>query len=354
MTPDQVFARWVRAALIVFAVVFIYFLAADLWMPLTPQSRVMHPVIRVAPQVSGQIVEVRVTDNQHVRAGDLLFSIDSRPYELAVNQARLALEAAERDNSGYDASLAAAEGEVRSAQVQVNELSREHKRLATLLSSGNVAQQLYDQTQAKYHAAQSSLASAKARAEQLRVQRGMTNDDNLRLRQARNDLERAELNLSYTEVRAEENGVVSNLQIKPGTYAAVGNSLAALVSDEADVIADFREKSLVHMDEGEDAAIVFDALPGKVFAAQVTAVDAGTSQGQLLPDGSLAAPETSDRWVRDAQRQRIHLILQDEHDLLAQLPSGSRATVQLYPVGGLARLFGGLQIRLVSLMHYIY
>ncbi|HDY99636.1 MAG TPA: HlyD family secretion protein [Pseudomonas sabulinigri] len=354
MTPDQLFARWVRVSLIIFALVFAYFLAADLWMPLTPQSRVMHPVIRIAPQVSGQIIEVRVKDNQHVRAGDLLFSIDPRSYELAVQQAQLAMEAAGRDNEGYDASLAAAEAEVRSAQVQVNELAREHKRMSTLLASRNVSQQLYDQTQSSYQGAQSSLASAKARAEQLRVQRGITDEDNLRLRQARNDLERAELNLSYTEVRAETDGIVSNLQIKPGTYAAVGNSLAALVSDEADVIADFREKSLVHMAVGEEAAVVFDALPGHVFTARVTAVDAGTLQGQLMPDGSLAAPETSDRWVRDAQRQRIHLALDETPELLAQLPSGSRATVQLYPVGGLAALLGGLQIHLVSLMHYIY
>ena len=78
-----------------------------------------------------------------------------------------------------------------------------------------------------------------------------------------------------------------------------------------------------------------------------------SQQGQLLPDGTLAAPETSDRWVRDAQRQRIHLQL-EEPALLSELPSGARATVQLYPVGGLAALLGSAQIRLVSLMHYIY
>ena len=73
MTPDQIFARWVRASLLLFALVFVYFLAADLWMPLTPQSRVMHPVVRVAPQVSGQVVSVPVADNQHVQAGEVLF-----------------------------------------------------------------------------------------------------------------------------------------------------------------------------------------------------------------------------------------------------------------------------------------
>lgn len=353
MTPDQLFARWVRASLVVFAVAFGYFLAADLWMPLTPQSRVMHTVVPVAPQVSGQVDEVRVSNNQHVAAGEVLFSIDPRPYQLAVRQAQLALEAAEQDNSGYDASLSAAEAEVRAAQIKAGELAREQQRLATLVASHNVSQQQYEQAQAGYQAAQASLSSARARAEQLRVQRGLTDEDNLRLRQARNNLERAELNLSYTQVRAPSDGVISNLQLQAGAYASAGNALAALVSDEADVIADFREKSLVHMGRGEAADVVFDALPGRVFVAHVTAMDAGTQQGQLLADGRLAAPETSDRWVRDAQRQRIHLQLESP-EVLSQLPSGARATVQLYPVGGLAKLLGSIQIHLLSLIHYIY
>src|SRR5690606_40245390 len=65
-------------------------------------------------------------------------------------------------------------------------------------------------------------------------------------------------------------------------------------------------------DLGDTAAVVFDALPGQIFDARVTSLDAGTSQGQLLPDGSLASPESSDRWVRDAQRQRVHLTIQED------------------------------------------
>lgn len=354
MTPDQVFARWVRASLVLFALVFCYFLAADLWMPMTPQSRVIHPVIRVAPQVAGQVVEVAVADNQHVGAGDLLFTIDPRPYELAVQQAQLAVEAAERDNAGIDASIAAAESQVRSAEVHRAELARERARMQTLLASHNVSRQSYDQTLASYQAAQAQVASLKAQVQQLQVQRGAGSEDNLRLRQARNALEQAKLNLSYTQVRAESSGVISNLQVRPGTYAVAGGSLAALVVDGADVVADFREKSLVHMAVGEPAAVVFDAMPGRVFDAHLQSIAAGTQQGQLLPDGSLAAPETSDRWVRDAQRQRVHLVLDEQPELLSGLPTGARATVQLFPVGGPAQWLGSVQIALISLMHYIY
>ena len=354
MTPDQVFARWVRASLLLFAVVFCYFLAADLWMPVTPQSRVIHPVIRVAPQVAGQVVEVAVEDNQHVVAGDLLLRIDPRPYALAVQQAQLVLEAAERDNSGIDASIAAAQARVRSAQVRSAELARERDRLQRLLASHNVSRQAYEQVVASSQSAQAELASLQAQVRQLQVQRGEGDQGNLRLRQAQNALEQAMLNLSFTEVRAQSDGVVSNLQVRPGTYAVAGAALMALVADDADVVADFREKSLSHMDVGESAAVVFDAIPGRVFEAHVAGVAAGTRAGQLLPDGSLATPETSDRWVRDAQRQRVHLVLDEEPGLLSQLPTGARATVQLFPVGGPARWLGRAQVGLLSLMHYIY
>lgn len=102
-----------------------------------------------------------------------------------------------------------------------------------------------------------------------------------------------------------------------------------------------------------DAAVVFDALPGKVFPAHVTSSDAGILAGQEAVNGQLSQPEQSTRWVRDAQRMRIHVALDQPLD--KPLPTGARATVQLYNSDGpFARTFAGLQIHLVSLLHYVY
>ncbi|MGQ7273075.1 HlyD family secretion protein [Marinobacter sp. V034] len=354
MTPDQSFARWVHVSLVVFAILFGYFLIADMWMPVTPQSRVMHSVVRVAPQVSGQVTAVHVRDNQHVKAGDVLFTLNQAPFELAVSKAELALEEAKMQNDQMDASIAAAEAGVVAAKVDAAEMSRELKRLGHLLGRHSVSQQQYDQTRARSHAADATVQQAQAQLHQLKVQRGQSDDSNLRLRQARNALESARLNLGYTRVLADADGTLSNLQVKPGTFAQAGVSIAALVEDEADVIADFREKSLSRVTVGDSAAVVFDALPGDVFQARVEAVDAGTRQGQLAADGTLASPEATDRWVRDAQRQRLHLSLNDDAEVLERLPSGARATVQLYPADGLAGWLGALQIHAISLIHYVY
>ena len=167
-------------------------------------------------------------------------------------------------------------------------------------------------------------------------------------------LAQAELSLPYSDVQATEAGVVSNLQVQPGAYATAGMAMAALVTDQTDVVADFREKSLAHVEPGTAAAIVFDARPGEVFAAHVAGVDAGTRAGQMAADGTLASPQATDRWVRDAQRQRLHLKLDNPPSMLSGLPSGARATVQLLPGGGVADWLGWLQIHAISLVHYIY
>ncbi len=353
MTPDQSFARWVRLSLVAFVVAFVYFLAADLWMPLTPQSRVLHPVVGVAPRISGQVTEVHVKNNQHVETGELLFVIDQRPYALAVEQAELALQDVRQQNAQLDAASAAAEAQVVAARATAVELERESKRLETLRRSHSVSEQQYEQTHARLVSAKARLDSAAAEVAKLKVQRGRRDESNVRESQARNALEQARLNLAYTEVRAESAGVISNLQVREGTYARAGNGLAALVADEADIVADFREKSLSYLQQGDEASIVFDAYPGQVFKAHFVARDAGTQEGQLLADGRLAAPEVTDRWVRNAQRQRVHLELDGMNEPLA-LPTGARATVQLFPVQGLAQWLGALQIHAISLMHYIY
>lgn len=353
MTPDQKFARRVRASIVLFVVLFAYFLAADLWLPITPQAQLTHPVLRIAPRISGQVSEVAVVNNQHVKAGDLLFRLDPEPLQLAVDSAELALEQAVQDNLQLDAALAAAQAEQQAAQASADELRRETSRLGRLLQTQHVARQLFEQSEAQQRAAVAKLAAASARVRELQAQRGASGADNLRLRQARNALHQARLNLTYSQVRAERAGVLSNLQLSVGAYLGAGEPVAALVADASDISADFREKALRYVSPGDSAAVVFDALPGEVFAARVSALDAGVKEGQLEANGDLAAPVISDRWVRDAQRQRLHVSL--EAPLPRALPSGTKATVQLFPGDShLSSLLGQVQIHLISLLHYIY
>lgn len=353
MSPDQRFTRWVKVALAAFALLFVYFLLADSFMPMTPEARVMRPVTRVAPELSAPVSEVVVSDHQQVAKGDVLFRLKPEPFLIALDQARLNREQAQRENTRLEAELGAARAVLASAQATAEERAGERRRGEALVGRQSISRQQYEQQVAAEHTAQAEVASARAKIESLEVQLGADGNTNLRLRQADNALEKAELDVARTEVRAAEAGQVTNLQLQAGDYVQAGQPVIALVTNNVDIIADFREKSLRHVSPGDAAKVVFDAWPGHIFEGQVSAFDAGVRAGQLTADGQLADIATSDRWVRDAQRLRIHIALHES--LSAPPPSGARATVQLLPGEHLlAHPFAWLQAHLISLLHYVY
>lgn len=353
MSPEQRFARWVKVAVAAFILLFVYFLIADSFMPITPEARVMRPVTRIAPELSAPVKEVTVDDHQQVTKGDVLFRLDPTPFQLALAKARLNREQAEQDNARLKAELAAARATLASAEATAQERRGERRRGEALLAKHSLSRQQYDQQVAAEQTAESAVASAQADIESLEVQLGGEGEANLRLRQAENALEKAQLDMAHTDVRAAESGEVTNLQLQAGDYVQAGQPALALVANQMDIIADFREKSLRHVRPGDQAKVVFDSWPGLVFEGKVSAFDAGVRDGQLAADGQLADIPTTDRWVRDAQRLRLHVALDEP---LTVLPaSGARATVQLVPGDHLlAKPFAALQAHLISWLHAVY
>ncbi|ROS08573.1 MULTISPECIES: HlyD family secretion protein [unclassified Enterobacter] len=354
MTPEQKFARWVRISMASFVLMFAYFIVADLWIPLTPDATVMRVVTPVSARISGYVAGVQVQNNRQVKKGDLLYTLDQTPFINRVDAAKIDLRQAELDNQQLDAQIAAARANLQTAQLTARNDKTTFERYQRLSTMQNVSQQDVDKVRTAWQTSEQSVTSLQATLHQLTIARGERDEGgNVTLQKYRNALEQAQLDLSWTEVRAETDGTVSNMQLSPGLYASAGSPLLALVSDTPDIVADFREKSLRHTRPGTDASVVFDALPGKVFHARVTGQDAGVLAGQLAVNGQLSQPEQSNRWVRDAQRMRIHVTLDEPLEL--PLPTGARATVQLYNSEGFfARMFSGLQIHLVSLLHYVY
>jgi multidrug resistance efflux pump len=353
MGPDASFRAWMTGSLLFAALAFAYFLVADIHMPVSPEARLTYHVTQVAPEVGGRIVGVRVRNNQRVRRGDVLFLVDPDSYRTAVRDAVLQVEQAMQDNAQLDATIVASAAELRRAQAQLDDAGRELARFRRLAGQRYVARAALDQAQARHDVALAQRQAARAALESARVQRGSAGDRSLRLRSARNALARAQLDLRRSRVVALEPGIVSNVRLEPGAYAQPGTPRLALVSTTPNLHADFREKALLHVHRGTRAEVAFDALPGRVFAAEVASLDAGVARGQIDPDDRLAAPEQDDRWVRDAERVRVNLHLLEAPPRL--LMTGARATVQLHPrTGGLRHWLGQVQIRLISAAHYVY
>ncbi|MFH0258790.1 HlyD family secretion protein [Vibrio rumoiensis] len=352
MSPDQQFARLVRVAMFGFAFIFIYFLIADLKMPVTTESMATRSIVKVAPQVSGRIEHVNVHNNQMVKKGDVLFEIDSSPFQLAVDEARLSLEQAKQNNQELDAALEAAEANVHASESISEQRNREANRMVNLLKNHGVSQQERDQAVSNARSARANLLAAKAELEKIKVTRGLGGEDNLSIRQAQNHLKQAELNLSYTRVVAENDGLITNLHLQEGSFKNAGSPALALVSPKVDIIADFREKNIAYTQQGDHAIVAFDGRPGQLFDAIVESIDAGVSSGQFDANGQLATPTSSDRWVRDAQRLRLHLKLVNPLEFPAA--AGARTTVQLLPDNHFFALLAKVQIKFISLLHYVY
>lgn len=354
MSAEQLFSRWVKGTLIAFLAVFAYYLAADLYMPVTTDSLVQRFVVQVAPQVPGRVIAVAVRNNQQVSRGDLLFELDPADYQLKVELATLQLEQSQQKYHQLTAALQSSNAQVDEAQLALQEAQREKVRLSRLVAQKLIPRQQLEHSQTQVLQASARVKASQAELAKLEAELGIPTEELVQIKQARTQLAQAKLALSRSKVYADVDGVVSDLQLEVGTNLAANQPTLALISAQQSwVSALFREKSLLHVTPGSTALITFDALPGKVFSAAVRDIDAGVANGQSTPDGRLATADSSSRWVRDAQRLKVNLALDSQ--MPAQLVVGSRATVQLIPAeqNWLQWLAAG-QIRLISLLHYVY
>lgn len=349
MTPEQSFSRWVKVALSAFFLLFVYFVIADNYMPMTPEARIQRYVVPVSARVSGQVSRVHVTNNQRVDPGQLLFELDDSDYKLAAKRAELAFNQARVEQQRAQSGLEEVKAEAHKAELQVNEQAREAARVARLHRQGHMSQQQLEQANTSVSLARDALTVAEARRQE--VKQALT-AAGIAVEQAEVAVRQARLELARTRIYAESRGRIGNLQLRQGQHAAAGQPLMALISDQAWVSADLREKSLRHVQSGTPVDVIFDALPGQIFAGHVTSIDSGVREGQQAADGLLAQPVNSDRWVRDAQRLRTHITLDEEWPPLA---TGAKATVQLYPVDNpVLHGLAAMQARVVSLLRYLY
>ncbi|GIU32784.1 HlyD family secretion protein [Shewanella schlegeliana] len=353
-TAEHAFRRWMQSLIIIFIILVGYIVIADRYAPLTTESRVQGYVIQIAPEVTGTVTDVQVSNNQKLKKGEKLFSIDKRKYMLAVEKAQLALVQAQEQEDSMYAKVEAAEAKVATNQATFDNANSEYKRISKLAKQKLVSVSMLDNALANNTASKANLRAAQQELRALTVQLGSQPGKSSVVRAAKNNLRQAQLNLSHTQVVAPSDGIVTNLQLEVGSTANSNMPLLTFIpTDSLWVAADFREKAVARINRHSRALVAFDAFPGKVFNLVVQSRDFGVAAAQQSPNGQLTHVETSNRWVRDAQRVRINLTCSST--LPQPLFVGSRATVVLYPADD--RLWAWLakiQIQLVSWLHYIY
>jgi multidrug efflux system membrane fusion protein len=339
--------------------------------PQTDDATVRANFVGIAPQVNGLIVELHVRDNQLVKEGDLLFLIDPRPYEIALERAQATLALTRKEVDGLKNGAATAVAGVSKAEAQLNasaaEITRREmdpvaadaeiarlqaqfqhaddhlKRLEPLLPQQFVtadrveeahtqrasALAALDEARARKRAAIATLVSTRAqhlateaalqqaRSERFRAEDaiGQTEGINARIAAAEAAVHAAELDLSYCQVRAPFTGLVVNMNISNGAFARAGAEVFTLVDTRTwYVVANFRETQLRHIPSGAPVDVYLQSQPGKHFRGTVV----GLGWAVLPENGTsvmgLPRVERSLDWIRLAARFPVRIKVENSDD----------------------------------------
>ena len=320
-------------------------------------------VVQVSAKVSGIIQSVEVQDNQDVTAATLLVRIDPRDLQARLDAAKASLGAAGAKLEGAkttvdltranteatlaeaqagvaeakaaiqssQSQLASAQADVLAAEAEAVRREADLKRYKSL-DQRAVSQQQVDAAQAAADAAAANLAAARKRVstaeasvteaqakeahaegilaaaktgpQQVAAAQAQVKNAQAAVEEARAVVDAAELNLSYTTIRAPVAGRVTRRAARTGQYVQVGQAVLAVVRADVWVTANFKETQIGHMRQGQEVDIEVDAYPGHVFHGKVDSIQAGTgSRFSMLP------PENATgNYVKVVQRVPVKIL----------------------------------------------
>jgi len=356
--PPNTMRKIILAALVLLLVLFAYHVLSDRYTPYTSQARVETFLTQVAPEVAGDVLEVRVKDNGAVRKGDLLFRIDPEPYQVAVRSAQANLSVALQAADVSAADIAAAQAQVKKQQVDLS-ANRELGGIVTdLVDKRALAETQGIRARAEVAKTKADLSRAEADLRRARANLGSPGMNNPKVRQALASLDQAQLDLRNTEVRAPANGIVTNLRLAPGQYLAPGQPvLGFLENGPRWISAEMRENQLGNVKPGQDVTIALDINPGKLVRGKVHSIGWGVSQGDEAPTGQLSAMPVDQGWVRDPQRFPVRIMILPDESKEAGIDagrSGAQANVIIFTGDNIImNPIGKFWIKLVALLSYL-
>lgn len=335
----------------VFAI-WLYSLWSDRVTPITSQSQVHTYLVRIAPEVSGNITDVAVVDNQIVDAGQPLFQIDPRNYEIALASAQANLAIAGQNIGANTAAVEVAQAKVVEALAARDNAREQANRTAQLAERGVLSQSELDNAIEARERAQASLEAAQASLIQARQNLGPTGENNPHILAAMASLEKAELDLRKTRVQAPSRGVVTNMQLTTGQHAAAGTPVLTFIDPRSVWISALvRENSIEYIQPGQTVKIVLDALPGRVLSGKVESIGWGTGGSNNIDPatGFLNATDSN----LSPQRYPVNITF-DDVEQLKNVRYGSQATVAFYTEQSrLGEFLAGIWMRLVSVWTYV-
>jgi membrane fusion protein (multidrug efflux system) len=286
--------------------------------------------VTVAPKVAGFISAVLVTDNQPVKAGDVIATIDDADYKVAIAEAQADLDKSWAQLEGYKAAVVQQQAQVETSRADIMNAEaaltfaqQEAARSEDLLNRGAGTTQRAQQTRSDLLQRQGTLAKSRsaliAAEKQVITYEALAKSAIATIAGAQAKLDQAKLNLSYTTVRAPIDGVVGDRSVRVGQLVQAGINLLTVVPMGRDIylVANFKETQIGRMTQGQAVTFTVDAFGNHEFRGKVESFSPGTgAQFALLP------PENATgNFTKVVQRIPVKIHLADDA-LLAQLRPG--------------------------------
>jgi membrane fusion protein (multidrug efflux system) len=288
----------------------------------TDNAYVRAAKLMVSTDISGIVSEVNVKEGQIVKAGDVLFQVDPKPFGIALDSAKASLAQAALNIDSMKQDYRRILSDIASQEAQVSLAQANYDRADALVKTGSGSRATYDQMRFTLEAAKKQLQAlndqAKVQLARLAGNADIAPEDHPTYRQIKAQVDEAQRQLDHTTVRAPFNGIVTQVAaLQPGTFlvaqtAALTNTgaVALVSSDDLWVDANMKETDLTHVRAGNHVDIYVDTYPGRAWSGTVESISpASGSEFSLLP-----AQNSSGNWVKIVQRISVRVKVERKSD----------------------------------------
>lgn len=356
--PANPARKIILLALILLLLLYGYSVVADRITPYTSQATVDTFLVQVAPEVTGQVIEVGVTDNRAVKKGQLMFRVDPEPFEIALRKAEADLSVAVQDAGVSAVEIGVAQAALQKQRVDLAASRQLGKIVVDLVKQRALAETNAIRARADISKTQADVRRAEAELERARQNLGSAGYSNSKVKQALVAVQQARLDLRNTTVVAPADGVVTNLRLSAGQFVSQGQPLLSFIqSGPRWISADMRENQIGNLVPGNKVLVALDDNPGKLFPGRVESIGWGITQGEEAPTGQLPDVEAAKGWLREPQRFPVRIMLtpaDDGRPPLATGRSGAQANVLVFTDDeSILNPIGRLWMRIVATLSYL-
>lgn len=301
--------------------------------PYATEARIIQHTIQLVPRLPDPtlVTAVLVQPNVPVKKGAPLFQFDRRPYEYKLRQLQAQLASAEQDVLVKKADVAAAAQKVLRLRAELRYAQYQLQLATRLAAQGAGPEEEAQRWAAQVDATNAAILEAQADEQRAKLRyASRIGGVNTTVAALKAELAQAQYYLDNTLMVAPEDGVVINLQVRPGMVAGElrAGAIASFVCDaDRYLLAQFFQENLKYVKAGQPAEVAMDLYPGQIWKGTVLAVWPGSGAGQLLPSGTLPAFQYVPSEMPQGQ---FAVAIQLDQDDLARFPIGTQGRAAIY------------------------